>query len=85
MKEYTGKIDVSKDTMLFVLNDILKQSIRNSERFGVLPIFVIDNENWKDGKSNPDITFIKEIHDKNTWEILNVGKNSESRLDFLER
>ena len=68
-----------------VLNDILKQSIRNSERFGVLPIFVIDNENWKDGKSNPDITFIKEIHDKNTWEILNVGKNSESRLDFLER
>ena len=30
MKEYTGKIDVSKDTMLFVLNDILNNNIKET-------------------------------------------------------
>ena len=30
MKEYTGKIDVSKDAMLFILNDVLNNNIKET-------------------------------------------------------
>mgnify|MGYP004506046123 CR=1 FL=1 len=65
-----------------ILNDILKQSVKNSERFGILPIFLVDDENWKDEKTNSDISFLHGIKDKNVWKVINVGKELRMELDL---
>lgn len=65
-----------------VLNDLLKQSIKNSERFGILPVFLVDDENWKDKKTNSDVAFLYEIQEKNIWKVLNIGKDSKTELDL---
>ena len=67
-----------------VLNENLKQSIKSSERFGVLPIFLVDNECWDNRKSNSDVDFLHEIQDKVIWNVLNVGKKAEEKLDIIE-
>ena len=51
MKEYIGKINISKDTMLFVLNDIFEQGIsQNTTKENILKMIpeIYSEENLPD-------------------------------------
>lgn len=65
-----------------VLNDDLKKVLMNSEHYGIIPVFIIAKETWKNTKGSSDVAYLHNIPNKSVMTIYNVGKDKGELLDF---
>lgn len=65
-----------------VLNDELKKVLMNADHYGIIPVFLVASDTWKDTKRSSDAAYLHNIQKKSVISILNVGKENEKLLDI---
>lgn len=65
-----------------LLNDEFKSVLMNIQHYGIIPIFIVSCATWKDIKRSPDVAYLHSIQDKKVFNVYNVGKANEAKLDI---
>ena len=67
-----------------IITEDLRKCFTGCARSGIVPIFLVDSDNWKHSELSDDISWIKSLRDKLTWNIENIGKERQELLKISE-
>ena len=65
-----------------VLTEELKKCLTSCTREGIIPIFLVDSDNWEHPEMSDDISWIRGLREKMMWRIANVGKDRRELLEI---
>lgn len=66
-----------------ILTEELKKCLTSCTRGGIVPIFLVDSNNWEHPEMSDDISWIRGLREKMIWKISNVGKDRRELLEIL--
>lgn len=67
-----------------VITEELRKCFTGCARSGIVPIFLVDSDNWNHPELSDDISWIKNLRDKLIWNIENIGKERQDLLKISE-